>query len=186
MSLSQKQIALFRQINLDATVALADVAWRSAERVLTLNVAVGRVLFTAQAEHGKNLLATKDPIEFIAWQATFATSCITAGVSYARQVNDIIQTSTSEAGLVLEQHQAATQKWTGDLFDTLSRFVPGGSEGVVGTLRSLARAASGVFTRVFRAARRAGPSEGSEAAPTAPAPIDVAPTQVLELHRKAA
>jgi phasin family protein len=156
-----EQVTAAQKAHVEFIFALATKAFDGVEKAAELNLQAAKALLGEAADHARAVLAVKDAQELLALQSGLLQPAAAKAQAYGRHAVEIVTTTRTELGKIVEAQQAELQKTALAAVDTALKSAPAGSENAVALVKSTVAAASNAFEGVQKAAKQA--AEAAEA-----------------------
>jgi phasin family protein len=154
-----EQIATATKANLEAQLsiltALTAKAFESMEKVVDLNLNAAKASMEDSAVAAKQLLAAKDPQEFLSLTAAQAQPSAAKAIAYSRHLASIASTAQAEFTRAAEEQIAETGRKVSALVDDVSKNAPAGSENVIAIMKSAIGNASAGYEQLTKTTKQA-------------------------------
>jgi phasin family protein len=134
--------------------ALTNNVVGSVEKVVALNLAAVKSSAEESTAAAKQLLAAKDPQEFLSLVAAQAKLNAEKAQSYGRQLAEIASSTNAELSKVVEAQVAETKDKVIALVSEVTKNAPAGSEQAVAMLKSAIDNASAGYEQLSRTAKQ--------------------------------
>jgi phasin family protein len=135
-----EQFASAAKTNIEAQLsiitALTTKAFESMEKVVDLNLNAAKASLEDSAVTARQLLAAKDPQEFLSLTAAQAQPTAAKAIAYSRHLAGIAAAAQAELTRATEEQIAETGRKVSALVDDVSKNAPAGSENVIAIMRS--------------------------------------------------
>lgn len=159
--LNTEQFLAANKSSVESFFALSTKAFEGVEKLVALNMQVGKATLAEAAETTGEVLALKDPAAFTALQQTLAQSASDKATAYGRQVYDIVSTTAAVFTKAAEGVTAEGQEKLAALVDSAMKSAPAGSEQALSLVKSTFTAANEAYESAQKAAKQA--AEAAEA-----------------------
>ena len=153
--LTAEQIMTAQKANVEAMFEFTSKAFVGVEKLMELNLQVVRTTMNEMAETTKAALASKDPKELMALQASLLRPTAEKAAAYARHVFDITSSTKEELRRVTEANTAEAQRKFMAVVDNAARNAPAGTENAVALVKSAVAATNNAYDSINKAARQA-------------------------------
>jgi phasin family protein len=155
----QEQFSAATKNNLETQLALLTTltgkALESVEKVVELNMNVAKAALEEGTSNARQLLAAKDPQEFLALSATQVQPVAEKAVSYGRHVATILSGLQSEFTKAAEAQIGEHSRKLATLVDEVSKNAPAGSENVVAFMKSAIASANAGYEQLTKTTKQA-------------------------------
>lgn len=146
-SLFENQVAAFN--------ALTNNVVGSVEKVVALNLAAVRASAEESTAAAKQLIAAKDPQEFLALVTEQSKLSAEKAQSYGRHLAEIASSTNAELSKAVEAQVAETKGKVTALVSEVTKNAPAGSEQIVAMLKSAIDNASAGYDQLNKTAKQA-------------------------------
>ena len=153
--LTTEQVLATQKANVQTLFGLTGTAYEGVEKLVDLNIQVGKAALSEVGEAASAALSVKDAQELLALQASLLQPSAEKAAAYGRHVYDIVAAINAEVVRVAEAQAADAQKKFLSVVDSASKSAPAGSENAVALVRSTVAAANNAFESVQKAAKQA-------------------------------
>lgn len=153
--LTVEQVTATHQANLDTLFGLADKTFASAEKLVSLNLAVAKSALAEAQEATLATLSAKDPQALYALGTAYFQPAGEKAAAYSRQVYDISAETLAEFAKVVESQAAEAQQKLLAAVDATLKNAPPGSESAVSLVKSTLSAANDAYENANKAAKQA-------------------------------
>lgn len=143
----ESQLAIF--------AALANKTFESVEKVVDLNLNVAKASFEDSSIAAKQLLAAKDPQEFLSLTAAQAQPTTAKAIAYGRHLAGIATNAQAEFARAAEEQIADTGRKVSALVDDVSKNAPPGSENVIAIVKSALGNANAGYEQLTKTTKQA-------------------------------
>ncbi|RZA08383.1 MAG: phasin family protein, partial [Proteobacteria bacterium] len=130
MTSFQEQFSAATRTNLESQLALLSAltgkAFESVEKVIELNMNVAKAALEESTSNARQLLAAKDPQEFIALSTSQAQPNTEKAASYGREVMAIVSGLQAEVTKAAESQIGEHSRKFATLVDEVSKTAPAG------------------------------------------------------------
>lgn len=124
------------EAQLSIMTALATKAFESMEKVVDLNLNAAKASLEDSAVTARQLLAAKDPQEFISLTAAQAQPTAAKAIAYSRHLASIAAAAQAEFTRATEEQIADAGRKVSAMVDDVSKNAPAGSENVIAIMKS--------------------------------------------------
>jgi phasin family protein len=138
----------------------------SVEKVVALNLDVVKASTEESIATAKQLLAAKDPQEFIALVTAQSKLSAEKAQSYGRHLTEIASSTQAELSKVVEAQVAETKGKVTALVSEVTKNAPAGSEQAVAVLKSIMDNASAGYEQLSKTAKQANETVEAHVAET--------------------
>lgn len=143
------------EAQLEAMTALTSKAYESFEKVIDLNINAGKASVEDYAVAMRQLLAAKDPQEFLSLAAAQAQPTAAKAIAYGRHLANIATNTQAEITRTAEEQIAEAGRKLNEMVDNVSRNAPSGSENVVAMFKSAIGNANAGYEQLNRVTKQA-------------------------------
>lgn len=155
----QEQISAATKNNLESQLALITAltgkAFESVEKVIELNMNAAKAALDESTGNARQLLAAKDPQEFIALTTSQAQPNAEKLASYGRHMMTIVSGLQSEVAKATETQITEHSRKLATLVDEVSKNAPAGSENVVAFMKSAIASANAGYEQLSKSTKQA-------------------------------
>ncbi len=136
----QDQISVATKNSLEANLAmytaLTNKTLESVEKLVNLNITAVKASMEESSAAARQLLAAKDPQEFISVVTAQAKPALEKAVAYGNHVSGIASSARAEFVKAAEAQIAALNNKVNELVEEVSKKAPAGTEGMVTIVKS--------------------------------------------------
>lgn len=143
------------ETNLALISSLSGKAFEGFEKLFDLNMAVFKATVDDSTSAAKQLLAAKDPQEFLALAAAQAQPNVEKAIAYGRNLSDIASGVQAEFSKAAETQISEASRKTLELIEELSKNAPAGSENAVAMLKAAVGNASAGYEQFNKSTKQA-------------------------------
>jgi phasin family protein len=165
MSSFQEQISAATKANFENQLALLTAltgkAFESVEKVIELNMSVAKAALEESTSNARQLLAAKDPQEFIALSASQVQPNAEKATSYGREVMTIVSGLQAEVSKAAESQISEHSRKLASLVDEVSKTAPAGSENVVAFMKTAIANANTGYEQLTKSTKQAVETMGA-------------------------
>jgi phasin family protein len=155
----QEQFSAATKNNLESQIALLTAltgkAFESVEKVIELNMSVAKAALEDSTTNAKQLMAAKDPQEFIALSTSQAQPNNEKVAAYGRQVMTIVSGLQAELTKAAETQIGEHSRKLASLVDEVSKSAPAGSENVVAFMKTAIANANAGYEQMTKTTKQA-------------------------------
>jgi phasin family protein len=155
----QEQFSAATKNNLESQIALLTAltgkAFESVEKVIELNMSVAKAALEDSTANAKQLMAAKDPQEFIALSTSQAQPNNEKVAAYGRQVMTIVSGLQAELTKAAETQIGEHSRKLSSLVDEVSKSAPAGSENVVAFMKTAIANANAGYEQMTKTTKQA-------------------------------
>lgn len=155
----QEQFSAATKNNLESQIALLTAltgkAFESVEKVIELNMSVAKAALEDSTNNAKQLMAAKDPQEFIALSTSQAQPNNEKVAAYGRQVMTIVSGLQAELTKAAETQIGEHSRKLSSLVDEVSKSAPAGSENVVAFMKTAIANANAGYEQMTKTTKQA-------------------------------
>lgn len=181
MSSFQEQFSAATRTTLESQLALLTAltgkAFESVEKVIELNMTVAKAALEESTSNARQLLAAKDPQEFIALSTSQVQPNAEKATAYGREVMTIVSGLQAEVTKAAESQMGEHSRKFASLVDEVSKSAPAGSENVVAFMRTAIANANAGYEQLSKSTKQAVETMGAN--------INTAAAQVSQAASKA-
>ena len=181
MNSFQEQFSAAARTNLESQLALLTAmtgkAFESVEKVIELNMSVAKAALEESTSNARQLLAAKDPQEFIALSTSQAQPNAEKAASYGREVMAIVSGLQAEVTKAAENQIGEHSRKFATLVEEVSKTAPAGSENVVAFMKTAIASANAGYEQMSKS--------GKQAVETMGANMNTAAAQMSQVTSKA-
>jgi phasin family protein len=141
--------------------ALTGKAFESVEKVIELNMNVAKAALEESTSNARQLLAAKDPQEFIALTSSQVQPNADKATSYGREVMTIVSGLQAEVTKAAENQIGEHSRKLASLVDEVSKSAPAGSENVVAFMKTAIANANAGYEQLTKSTKQAVESMGA-------------------------
>lgn len=156
---STEQLATAARRQLDAQLQLAASVAGSMiegmEKFAGLNLQAARASVEASIGSAQNLLAAKDPQEFLNTACNHSQPQTDIALTYGRHLSSIASSTQQDLSRAAESRLAASSRQLVAFLDDLTRVAPAGSETALSMMKSVIDNASTSYAQLNKSARLA-------------------------------
>lgn len=154
-----EQIANLFRANLDVQIsvatALTGTAVDSLQRLVELNLNAARASLEDSSAITKQLMAVKDPQEFMSVTVSQAQPTLAKALSYSRHLAEIATSAQDSLSRATAEQIAEANSRMHDIVDDAARNAPAGSGNVMEIMKMAMNTASANYQRMNRTAQQA-------------------------------
>ncbi len=165
MTSFQEQFSAATRTNLESQLALLSAltgkAFESVEKVIELNMNVAKAALEESTSNARQLLAAKDPQEFIALSTSQAQPNTEKAASYGREVMAIVSGLQAEVTKAAESQIGEHSRKFATLVDEVSKTAPAGSENVVAFMKTAIANANAGYEQLSKTGKQAVEAMGA-------------------------
>ena len=143
------------ETQLAAMTALTSKTFESVEKMIDLNISTAKASLEDTNAAAKQLLAAKDPQEFISLSAAQAQPTAAKAIAYGRQLAGIATSAQAEFTRAAEEQLTASGRRFTELVDDVSKNAPPGSENVIGLFKTAIGNASAGYEQLTKNTKQA-------------------------------
>jgi phasin family protein len=155
----QEQFSAATKNNLESQIALLTAltgkAFESVEKVIELNMSVAKAALEDSTNNAKQLMAAKDPQEFIALSTSQSQPNNEKVAAYGRQVMTIVSGLQAELTKAAETQIGEHSRKLASLVDEVSKSAPAGSENVVAFMKTAIANANAGYEQMTKTTKQA-------------------------------
>ena len=165
MNSFQEQFSAATRTNLETQLALLTAmtgkAFESVEKVIELNMNVAKAALEESTSNVRQLLAAKDPQEFIALSTSQAQPNAEKAASYGREVMAIMSGLQAEVTKAAESQIGEHSRKFASLVEEVSKTAPAGSENVVAFMKTAIANANAGYEQLSKSGKQAVEAMGA-------------------------
>lgn len=165
MSSFQEQFSAAAKTNFESQLALMTAltgkAFESVEKVIELNMNVARAALEENTDKARQLLAAKDPQEFIALTTSQVQPTAEKATAYGREVMTIVSGLQAEVTKAAENQMGEHSRKLASLVDEVSKSAPAGSENVVAFMKTAIANANTGYEQLTKSTKQAVEAMGT-------------------------
>jgi phasin family protein len=135
--------------------SLTGKTFESVEKLYRLNLAAAKASMDESSEAVRQLLATREPREFIELSMAQVQPSIEKAIAYSRHVVNITSDTQAEFIQAAESRFDENKRNVAKLVDDLAKNAPAGSQGAVEAIRSVIETTSAGYEQLTRTAKHA-------------------------------
>jgi phasin family protein len=153
-TLIPQQLVAAQQSGLEAIFGLTNKAFEGFEKLVALNLQVGKAALAENQEIVAKALSAGNPGELFALQASLSQPVAEKVVAYGRQVQEIVAGVQSEITAAATAHGEQFRKDAQGFVENLRKNAPAGSESAVAAWNSVLSAANATYDSANKAAKQ--------------------------------
>ena len=165
MSSFQEQFSAATRTTLESQIALLTAltgkAFESVEKVIELNMTVAKAALEESTSNARQLLAAKDPQEFIALSTSQVQPNAEKATAYGREVMTIVSGLQAEVTKAAESQIGEHSRKFATLVDEVSKTAPAGSENVVAFMKTAIANAIAGYEQLSKTGKQAVEAMGA-------------------------
>lgn len=154
---STEQLTAAARAQLESQLHLAtsvtDSMLESIEKVVGLNLQAAKATLESSVGGAQQLLAIKDPQEFMSASATHAQPQADILLTYARHLASIATDTHLELAKAAENQVSESSRQLVSMLDELSKFAPAGSDSAMSMMKSAIDNVSSGYSQLNRSAK---------------------------------
>ena len=155
----QDQFSSATKANFEAQLALISMltgkAFESVEKLVELNLTAAKSSLEEGAVNARQLLAAKDPQEYLTLSTSQAQPNAEKALAYARHVADIASSTKAEFTRAAEAQIAETSRKVTALIDDVSKNAPAGSENMIAMMKTVISNANAGYEQLAKTTKQA-------------------------------
>jgi phasin family protein len=159
MFTTPEQFANAAKANLEAQLSIFTLfgtkSVEAFEQLIDLNISTGKASLEEATAAARQLLAAKDPQEFVSLTAAQAQPAAARAIAYGRQVASIASTAQAELTRVAEEQFAENGRKVSALVEDAAKNAPAGSENVIAIVKSAIGNANAGYEQFSKASKQA-------------------------------
>ncbi len=149
-----QQLIAAQQASLQSFFGFTNLAFASFEKLVALNLQVGKASLAETQEIAAKALSVKDPSELIALSASLSQPASEKAAAYGRHVHEILSSAQAEFSSAATAQFQKAQKDAQGFIESLAKNAPAGSEGAVAAWNSAFSAANATYESASKAAKQ--------------------------------
>lgn len=154
-----EQFSNVARANVEAQVSLMtnlySKAFESLEKVVDLNLNVGKASIEDYSAAARQLLSAKDPQEFFSLTAAQAQPTAAKAIAYSRHLAGIATNAQAEIARAAEEQILETGRKVTAMVDDASKNAPAGSENVIAIMKSAIGNANAGYEQFSKSTKQA-------------------------------
>ncbi len=135
--------------------SLTSKAFESIEKIVALNLSAAKASLEESSATARQLLAAKDPQEFLSLTSAHAQPAAEKALAYSRQLAAIASGTQAEFNKAAESQIAETNRKVLSLVEEVSKNAPAGSENAVAMFKSAIGNANAGYEQFSKSAKQA-------------------------------
>ncbi|MEM5458278.1 phasin family protein [Paraburkholderia sp. RL17-373-BIF-A] len=153
-TLIPQQLVAAQQSSLETLFGLTNKAFEGFEKLVALNLQVGKATLAENQEIVAKALSAGNPGALFALQASLSQPVAEKVVAYGRQVHEIVSGVQSEISAAATAHGQQVQRDAQGFVESLQKNAPAGSESAVAAWNSVLSAANATYESANKAAKQ--------------------------------
>lgn len=153
-TLSPQQLVAAQQAGLETFFGLTNKAFEGFEKLVALNLQVGKATLAESQEILTKGLSASNPGELFALPASLSQPVAEKVAAYGRQVHEIVSEVQSEISAAATAQVQQFQRDAQGFVENLQKNAPAGSESVVAAWNSAFSAANATYESASKAAKQ--------------------------------
>jgi phasin family protein len=153
-TVTPQQLIAAQQASLQSFFGFTNLAFASVEKLIALNLQVGKATLAETQEIAAKALSVKDPSELVALSASLSQPTSEKVAAYGRHVHEILSGAQAEFSSAATAQFQKTQKDAQGFIESLAKNAPAGSEGAVAAWNSAFSAANATYESASKAAKQ--------------------------------
>ncbi|HEY1998156.1 TIGR01841 family phasin [Paraburkholderia sp.] len=153
-TVTPQQLIAAQQSSLETLFGFANQAFAGFEKLVALNLQVGKANLAESQQILAKAVAVKDPSELIALSASLSQPAAEKVAAYGRQVHEIVSGVQAELSSAATSQFQQAQKDAQGFIESLAKNAPAGSEGAVAAWNSAFSAANATYESASKAAKQ--------------------------------
>jgi phasin family protein len=149
-----QQLIAAQQASLETLFGFANQAFASVEKLVALNLQVGKTTLAETQEVLSKAITVKDPSELLALSARLSQPASEKAAAYGRHVHEILSAAQAEFSSAATTQFQKAQKDAQGFIESLAKNAPAGSEGAVAAWNSAFSAANATYESASKAAKQ--------------------------------
>jgi phasin family protein len=154
MFAAPEQLVELNKSSLDAAMQFARLSFDAAERLVALNLHVGRETLAEVAKQTRALTDVKDVQEYVAWRTQSAEVGAEKAMSYSKSLYEVAQHAQAEVSQLVETRMSDTNKQVGAALDKAMKSAPAGADVILAAVKSGVAATSAAMDTVTKAVKQ--------------------------------
>jgi phasin family protein len=155
----QDQISATTRAGIESQIALyttlTSKMFEGMEKLVHLNIAAVRASVEESSEATRQMLAAKDPQEFLTAFNTQARPNIGKALAYGNHLVSIASSTQAEVSRATEKQLAEARRKVGDMVENAADKTPAGAEGMVAIVKSALDNAAASYEQLNKSTRQA-------------------------------
>jgi phasin family protein len=165
MTSFQEQFSAATKTNIESQLALLTTltgkTFDTVEKIIELNMNVAKAALEESTSNTRQLLAAKDPQEFIALSTGQVQPNAEKAASYGREVLTIVSGLQAEVSKAAESQIGEHNRKFASLVDEVSKSAPAGSENVVAFMKTAIANANAGYEQLTKSTKQAVEAMGA-------------------------
>jgi len=149
-----QQLIAVQQANLATFFGLANQAFAGVEKLVALNLQVGKASLAESQQILSKAVSAKDPGELFALSTSLSQPASEKAAAYGRHVHEILSGAQAEFSNAATAQFQQAQKDAQGFIENLAKNAPAGSEGAIAAWNSAFSAANATYESASKAAKQ--------------------------------
>jgi phasin family protein len=149
------------ETQLAAVTELTNKAFASIAQLVELNVNAAKTTLEKSTATAQQLMAAKDPQEFMAVSAAQTQPNAESAIAYGRNLASIASAAQAEFARAAEAQIAETTRKVSALIDDIAKNAPPGSENAIAMLKASVANANAAYEQLTKTTRQATDAMGA-------------------------
>ena len=154
MIIAPEQFADVNKSTIDAALKFAKVSFDAAERLVGLQLAVGRDALAESAKNATLLTEVRDVQDLTAFRGKVSETTTDKWTNYSKAVYEVAQQTQAEWSNLFEAQVTELNKSVAVALDKVSKTAPAGTDVAIAAIKSSITAASAAFDSMTKAAKQ--------------------------------
>ncbi len=154
MFTAPEQFADVNKSTIDAALKFAKVSFDAAERLVGLQLAVGRDVLSEGAKNASLMTEVRDVQDFTAFRGKIAETTTDKWTNYSKAVYEVAQQTQAQWSNLFEAQVTELNKSVAATLDKVSKTAPAGTDVAIAAIKSSITAASAAFDSMTKAAKQ--------------------------------
>ncbi len=154
MFVAPDQFADVHKSTIDAALKFAKVSFDAAERLIGLQLAVGRDALAESAKNATLLTEVRDAQDLTTLRGKFAEASTDKWTDYSKAVYEVAQQTQAQWSNLFEAQVSEINKNVSVALDKVAKTSPAGADVAIAAIKSSITAASAAFDSMTKAAKQ--------------------------------
>ena len=154
MIIAPEQFAEVNKSSIDAAMNFAKVSFDAAERLVGLQLAVGRDALSESAKNATLLTEVRDVQDLTAFRGKVAETSSDKWTNYSKAVYEVAQQTQAQWSNLFEAQVTELNKNVAVALDKAAKSAPAGTDVAIAAIKSSITAASAAFDSMTKAAKQ--------------------------------
>ena len=154
MFTAPEQFADVNKLTIDAALKFAKVSFDAAERLVGLQLAVGRDALSESAKNATLLTEVRDVQDLTAFRGKVAETSTDKWTNYSKAVYEVAQQTQAQWSNLFEAQMTEMNKSVAVALDKVAKTAPAGTDVAIAAIKSSITAASAAFDSMTKAAKQ--------------------------------